>query len=120
MVSVEKTAKIFSRINADGHPLVVYYTILPVVSLSIQYRVTHDSGGNVFIGDFAVPHNTIFAQFNPLDALTKMVENHIGVPVQVKPSEYEQKLEDYRNDPKNWPTQSDDDIGHPWGMHDDD
>ncbi len=120
MFSVEKTAKIFSRINADSHTLVVYYTILPVVSLNINYRITHDSGGVIRIGDFAVPHSTIFTQHNPLDALAKMVENHIGVPVEVKPSDFEQELEDYRNDPKNWPTQTDDDIGHPWGMSDDD
>lgn len=120
MFSIEKTAKIFSRINADQHSMVVYYTILPVVSLSIRYRVTHDPSGTITIGDFDIPHNTIFAQFNPLDSLAKAVEAHLGTPVTVRPSTHEEELEAYRNDPKNWPSQSDDDIGHPWGMHDDD
>lgn len=83
----------------------VYYTVKPIISLNSEFRIEFDKGVSHFIEDVQVLL-TLFE--NPLIQLQKDLEARFLEPVILIPSELQKKVEEYQNDPKNWPSEDDD------------
>lgn len=80
----------------------VRFTRKAIVSLNQEFITEYEKDGVCYRNDLSVP---FYLMKDALVELKSIVEKHLGEEVELVPSDFEQKIQDYGSNPKNWPSQ---------------